>query len=256
MNPGDRLKIRIFDNKAAGALETSVQDLTTGRTGYMLASAANGFANTSIATCDGTPWSFRPLYSTASTANQGGWAVANINVAYEVGHFEPCTSLAEPSRSVGNYNDPSWNLCDGPYENTRTGHVVKRRARRRALLPGGRHPRPVEFSAGPGDRLHLRADLDYDGTSYWRDWPDSTHPGMFPSPLLISQPSTVHGAPYPQMQFLTDNPATNSECSPTATAACVVPPPQAPGGFYPYWTLASGRAAGQHGGGASGSSGR
>ena len=54
MNPGDRLKIRIFDNKAAGALETSVQDLTTGRTGYMLASAANGFASTSIATCPPT----------------------------------------------------------------------------------------------------------------------------------------------------------------------------------------------------------
>jgi hypothetical protein len=95
----------------------------------------------------------------------------------------------------------------------------------------------------------LAADLDYDGTSYWRDWPDSTRPGKFPSPLLISPPSTVHGAPYPQMQFLTDNPATNSECSPSATAACVVPPPQAPGGFYPYWTLASGRSSGQHGSG-------
>jgi hypothetical protein len=87
----------------------------------------------------------------------------------------------------------------------------------------------------------LAADLDYDGTSYWRDWPDSTRPGMFPSPLLISPPSTTGGVAYPQMQFLTDNPATNSECSPSSTAACAVPPPQAPGGFYPYWTFASGR---------------
>ena len=68
-------------------------------------------------------------------------------------------------------------------------------------------------------------------------------PGRFPSPLLISPPSTVRGAPYPQVQFLTDNPATNSDCSPSAIAACVVPPPQAPGAFYPYWTLASGSHA-------------
>jgi hypothetical protein len=59
----------------------------------MLASAHNGFMNTSIADCSGTPWSFRPLYSTAKTINQGGWAAANINVAYEIGHTTPCTRL-------------------------------------------------------------------------------------------------------------------------------------------------------------------
>jgi hypothetical protein len=92
----------------------------------MLASASNGFASTSIATCDGTPWSFRPLYSTASTANQGGWAVANINVAYEVGHFEPCTSLSEPFPiTVGSTKDPSWNECTSPIrEHDEPRHVV------------------------------------------------------------------------------------------------------------------------------------
>ena len=41
------------------------------------------------------------------------------------------------------------------------------------------------------------------------------------------------------MQFLTDNPATNIRCRPPAhVAGCVVPPPQAPGHFYPYWTQA------------------
>jgi hypothetical protein len=40
------------------------------------------------------------------------------------------------------------------------------------------------------------------------------------------------------MQFLTDNPATNNQCSPTHVSGCVVPPPQAPGRFYPYWTQA------------------
>jgi hypothetical protein len=43
MNPGDKLAIHIFDNKSAGALETQVRDITTGKTGFMLASARNGF---------------------------------------------------------------------------------------------------------------------------------------------------------------------------------------------------------------------
>ena len=56
MNPGDKLAIHIFDNKSAGALETQVRDLSTGKTGFMLASAKNGFMNTSIADCSGTPF--------------------------------------------------------------------------------------------------------------------------------------------------------------------------------------------------------
>jgi hypothetical protein len=240
MGPGDKLKVHIFDNRGAGALETSIQDLTTGKSGYMLASAANGFASTSVATCNGTPWSFRPLYSTASHANQGGWAVANLNVAYEVGHFTPCTSLTQPFQiPVGSYNDTAWNLCTSPYEDTTAPDTPT------SAEPGDGPCFPAGDTHGPlnsaPDLLTgcTGADLDYDGTSYWRDWPDSTQPNRFPSPLLISPPSTVRGALYPQVQFLTDNPATNSACSPSSIAACVVPPPQAPGAFYPYWTLAS-----------------
>lgn len=241
MNPGDKLKIRIFDNGAAGALETSIQDLTTGRSGYMLASAANGFANTSITTCDGTPWSFRPLYSTASHANQGGWAVANINVAYEIGHFTPCTSLTGYTPvPVGSYNDPAWDLCNSPYEDTTVPDPSSSAEPNDGVcFPAGDTHGPLR--SGPDLVTGCTGgDLDYDGTPYWRDWPDSVRPDRFPSPLLISQPSTVAGAHYPQVQFLTDNPATNSECGPATLTACVVPPPQAPGAFYPYWTLTSG----------------
>ena len=39
MNPGDKLQIRILDNKKAGALETSVRDLNSGRTGFSTASS-------------------------------------------------------------------------------------------------------------------------------------------------------------------------------------------------------------------------
>jgi hypothetical protein len=217
MNPGDKLVIQIFDNWKAGALETVIRDLSSGRTGFMLASAQNGFMNTSIATCDGTPWSFRPLYSTASTVNQGGWAAANINVAYEIGHFTPCTAL-----------DASGNFCEGPYE---------------AAGPPDTSTEGNDAPCFPATATGLIAgctggDLDYDGTSYWPDWPDSLKPGMFPSPLTIEPPTTVYGADYSQMQFLTDNPATNSLCDPSQPVDCVVPPPQAPGQFYPYYTQA------------------
>jgi hypothetical protein len=144
---------------------------------------------------------------------------------------------------VGSYADPAWDICRGPYEN--------------AGPPDGTHG-----SGEPNDGICFKAgdthgplnsapdqatgctggDLDYDGTSYWADWPDSVSPGMFPSPLTIAPPSTVAGAHYPRMQFLTDNPATNNRCSAAKLANCVVPPPQAPGHFYPYWTL--GRAGG------------
>jgi hypothetical protein len=240
MNPGDKLKIQIFDNPAAGALETQVRDLSSGKTGFMQASAANGFMNTSIADCSGSPWSFRPLYSTASTINQGAWAAANINVAYEIGHFTPCTTLSSATTvPVGSYNDPSWQFCNGPYEN--------------AGPPDG-----TQTSAEPSDApcfyafdthgpLHAApdlvtgctgGDLDYDGTSYWSDWPNSLVPGTFPSAMTIGQPTTARGTRYPQLQFLTDNPATNSLCDPTQPVGCVVPPTQAPGHFYPYWTQA------------------
>lgn len=60
--------------------------------------------------------------------------------------------------------------------------------------------------------------------------------GMFPSPLTITPPTTSGGKLNPQTQFLTDNPATNNRCTAAHTDNCVVPPPRAPGHFYPYWT--------------------
>lgn len=241
MNPGDKLVIQIFDNREAGALETVIRDLSSGETGFMLASARLGFMNTSITDCGGTPWSFRPLYSTASTINQGGWAAANINVAYEVGHFTPCTALDGPAPiPVGSYDDPSWNFCEGPYENAGPPDD--------STTSAEPNDAPCFYAGDTHGPLHTApdlltgctgADLDYDGTSYWTDWPDSLRPDRYPSPLTFESPTTLFGAEYSQMQFLTDNAATNSLCTPDSTADCVVPPPQAPGHFYPYYTQAA-----------------
>ncbi len=82
-------------------------------------------------------------------------------------------------------------------------------------------------------------DLDYDGTPYRADWPDSTVPGRFPSPFLQQQPTTAGGRGYPSIQFMTDASATefNTSCNLATGAGCVLPP-KGPGHFYPYWTQA------------------
>lgn len=87
----------------------------------------------------------------------------------------------------------------------------------------------VTFSGG---------DVDFDGTPYWADWPTSTTPGQFPSTFLQQAPSTVGGGNYPQFQFQTDVALSELTCS-GAGSGCAVPPPAAPGAFYPYWTRSS-----------------
>src|SRR5260370_34351490 len=72
MNPGDKVQATLQDTPA-GFL-TTVTDLTTGQTGFMVASEANGFMNTNSRTCGGTPFAFHPEYDTAAQQNQVPWA--------------------------------------------------------------------------------------------------------------------------------------------------------------------------------------
>ena len=89
MNQGDRIRITIKDTSAG--LLTLVEDLTTHQTGFIVASAANGFQNTDPNTCATTNFSFHPEYDTAKFGNFIPWAAlqANINFAMEIGHFTP-----------------------------------------------------------------------------------------------------------------------------------------------------------------------
>src|SRR6185437_3476722 len=85
--------------------------------------------------------------------------------------------------------------------------------------------------------LDAVGDLDWDGTSYYPDWPDSVVPDRFPSTFLQLQPTTVGGHRYPQIQFMTDTSASelNTNCDLNSGAGCVLPP-QGPGHFFPYFT--------------------
>ena len=94
INPGDVVAVSISDPPQG--FTTIVSDLTTHRTGFMTASAANGFMNTNIADCKGTPNTFHAEYSTAQQQNQVPWAAleGGVLMQQEIGHGEVCNSVA------------------------------------------------------------------------------------------------------------------------------------------------------------------
>jgi hypothetical protein len=93
MNQGDRLRVTIQDAPGddLGGVLTMLEDLTTGKSGFMIASAHNGYQTTNPNTCAGTNFSFHPEFDTAKFGNFVSWAAlqANVNFAMEPGHFTP-----------------------------------------------------------------------------------------------------------------------------------------------------------------------
>jgi hypothetical protein len=247
MNPGDAIRVHIFDAGLSGggsALEVAISDVTTGQTGFMLASAANGFMSTDLNTCNGTPFNYEPEYSTARVDNIVPWAALQVDIStqFEIGHFEPCSTVTGPATlSIGSFTDTFWKHCVGAYETTTAPDGGKNPEISDALCypQGDTHGglAPPNVVTGCAQDFTQNGDLDFDGTPYWPDWPDSTTPDNFPSPFLEHAPTTVGGANYPQLQFQTDAALSESTC--TGPSGCAVPPPNAPGKFYPYWTSPS-----------------
>ena len=105
MNPGDTVVTSIRDTSQG--LLAIVTDLNTRQTGYMVASAQNGFMNTNYQTCAGTPFNFHPEYNTAQQQNQVPWAAleGGVLMEQEIGHFEPCSSLSNTLAYTASYAD-------------------------------------------------------------------------------------------------------------------------------------------------------
>jgi hypothetical protein len=247
MNPGDKVNIHIFDAAVPGghALETAETDLTTGQSGYMIASAANGFMNTSIADCTGTPFNFEPEYNTDRAQNLLPWGAGPyaINSQFEIGHFEPCTTVTGRAVfTMGRFTDTYARHCVGPYETSADGGGNHEPGDAPCYNKGDTHGGTVPPNLVTGCDVFFSAvgDLDYDGSNYVTDWPDSVTPDSFPGSFLQSQP-TSGGRSYESIQLETDNAATQHGCNLSNGHGCVMPPPGA--AFYPYWTLA--RVGGQ-----------
>jgi hypothetical protein len=210
MNPGDHLHITIRDTSAG--LLTRIDDLTTGQTGFMVASGANGFQNTNRDTCAGKNYNFHPEYDTAKFGNFMIWGAlqANINFSMELGHFTP------GANGDGDADDPP---CF-------------------PAQPG------VDLIAGCLNEAE-GGDLDFDGTSYLRDWPDGTRnhatsvairsvTGRSVGPMSWSDDEDNYRNLFPIMQFETEIAASVPTCQPTGVG-CTLPPPGAK--FYPFYSL-------------------
>jgi hypothetical protein len=257
MNPGDTIRVHMFNAPAPGggdAFETVIDDLTTHQSGFMQASAANGFMNTNPADCSGTAFNFQPEFNTAAQGNISGWTAlqTDISTEFETGHFEPCTSLADPIVNPYDPNDTggTYNECIGPYENAappdsttdETGDAV-------CYYQGDTHPGydgpgtssdPDELT-GCQANIFQNGDLDFDGSPYWPEWPTSLHPNKYPGSFFENFP-TSSGRQYPQYFFQTDIALSEATCLGNSQpgyggtlAGCTVPPP-GPGKFYPYWS--------------------
>ncbi len=249
MNPNDLVLIHMGDapvpgQRGARAFEVFISDLTTHQSGFMQASAANGFQNTSPTDCSGTPFNFQPEYNTAAPQNKSPWGadVGNITTQFETGHFEPCTRVTGPVQLPlsATVTDTFWTNCRGPYEAT-------------APPDGGANPEVNDSPCYPKGDTHgalqtapdtvtgcydafaQNGDLDFNGTPYWPEWPTGANPTSKLPGSFVEWLPTSGNQGYPQSQVQTDVALSESTCTATG-AGCSVPPPNAPGQFYPYWS--------------------
>jgi hypothetical protein len=230
MNSGDRLSLAMHDT--AHGLRVEVSDHTTGRSGFMTASAANGFAQVKYApnpstSCTKLPYDFHPMYSTSSEQTRVTWAAHSYNIAFsdEIGHFDYCDAIDATSGScVGNEGAPP--------------DVEPADADDNACFPASASLLvPVSGC--------LDTNTGFDGVSYKQVWPDGNtrlHPTawQFTSPLTGSSYQTN----YSRVAFEADLPRIEAadlggSCDRNTGAGCTLIPPTddgQPADFYPYYT--------------------
>jgi hypothetical protein len=232
MNSGDRLTVDLHDS--AQGLVVVIHDLTTGATGSMTASAANGFGAVQFAptgkACTNVPYNFHPMYSTSSESTRVPWTAHTYNVAFsdEIGHFEFCDKVASGS---GNCAQPSSTDSDAKSVDDDL------------CLPAALTT--LIAVTGCTD-----SDVDFDGASYQANWPGtianpSRDASLHPSSILFTSPLSG-GSNYERIAFEADMPRietnTNPPCQrhvsnpadPSPGSGCVNPPVGA--AFYPIYT--------------------
>ncbi len=245
MNGGDRLVVTLTDTPHG--LKITVKDLTTHQSGFMVASAANGFASVlwdpNGTNCDfathNLPHDFHPTYATSSELTRVPGAAHSYNIAFsdEIGHFEYCSSVTAPggigpcaTDAAGDPPGLDDNFCIDP-----------------SLIPAGLVP-----IGGCID-----SDEDFDGVPYRNNtWPGSfrdpvvdaqfhAQPIVFSSPLFADR--WGHRENFSRVAFETDMPRIESgtvppcqrhlsnPSDPSPGTGCVNPPVGAD--FYPIYSV-------------------
>ena len=226
MSPGDTIRIHLHDTPAG--LRADLTDLTTGQSGSMTASIANGFGHIlytpNSSTCQEAPYAFHPEYSTANVRGNT-WSLHTYNMAMsdEIGHFENCLAID----ANGNCTSPG--AQDGNAVDSDDAGCL-----------------PATDSSLVKINECTASDEDWDGQSYQLDWP-GTNPNpvvdraLHPTPVLFTSPLT-RGKNYSTVAFETDLPGIEVQgaqanppfCDPNTGANCVNPPNGA--AFYPFFS--------------------
>jgi hypothetical protein len=206
MNQGDRLRITIKDTP--DGLFTGIEDLTTGATGFMVASAAHSFQSLDPNTCAPTNFSFHPEFGTAEVGNFVPWAAlqANVNFDVEIGHFTPGSNGDNDSDDAPCFPGPTVAGCIGS---------------------------DIDF-----DGTSYLADWPDGTTNNATSLLLSSTKGRGIGPLSATPGNGKYEQPYPQIQIETDVGASESTCQPDGTG-CTVPPSVA--AFYPFYATSTDR---------------
>ncbi len=239
MNPGDHLKTSFTDTP--NGLKVTINDLTTGQTGFMTASKANGFAQVKYdpngTSCTAIPYNFHPMYSTLTTKTRVTWAAGSYNVAFdtEIGHFQFCTGpKGIPATQFGLL--PNGNPTTCPKGNFEGRGVNKQPSDGDDLFcfPG----REALVFKVTGCTF---TNSGFDGASYQRLWPDG-NTRVHPTPFQITSPTTgkFYTKQYSQLGFEADLPDIEQPiCNRLTGVGCTLIPQTdqgLPAAFYPFYS--------------------
>jgi hypothetical protein len=239
MNSGDHLKVAFTDTSSG--LRVNINDLTTGQTGFMTASKANGFAQVKYAptgtSCTAIPYNFHPMYSTSSTKTRVTWAAHGFNVGFdsEIGHFQFCTGPKRiPATPFGLLPNGNPTVCPKGNTEGRGVNAVKSDGDDLFCFPA---KEALVFKVSGCTFTNT----GFDGASYQRLWPDG-NTRMHPTPFQFSSPTT--GSNYTQQYrmatFEADLPAVEGTCDVVTGAGCTLIPQTDQGGpatFYPFFSI-------------------
>jgi hypothetical protein len=233
MRPGDHITVTMHDS--AHGLRTVLNDTTTGQSGSMTASAANGFGQIRFAptgkSCAEIPYDFHPMYSTSSPQTRVPWAAHSYNIAFdeEIGHFDYCTHVVVPTGGCTGLEG-----APGDQERSDADDVACFPASASLLV----QVNGCNGTNAPG----------FDGTSYLKDWPDG-NTFLHPTPELFSSPLTggSFDVNYGVAAFESDTPRIEAPdlggvCDTTTGAGCTIVPPTddgVPATFYPFFSITS-----------------
>ena len=239
MNSGDNLTVSLRDTPHG--LQAVIHDLSTGQTGFMTASAANGFGQVKYdptgTSCVNIPYDFHPMYSTSSEQTRVIWAAHTYNIAFsdEIGHFENCNG-PNPIPATPFGVDANGNPIACPAGNTEGF---------------GSNTSPTDgddnfcFPASEAMRIKINGCTDtntgFDGLTYQPVWPDGNS-ALHPEPILFSSPRTgpFDHVNYTRVAFEADLPRIETNtCDRITGAGCTLIPTTdkgTPAAFYPFFS--------------------